>query len=73
MYNCPSNKKHNSKGSRGPICHYCKKPGHVLANCRFKKNKSQSTGQANALVGVVSVFNDSEAVLRLKKVSQMLV
>ena len=34
----------------GPICHYCKKPGHVLSECLTLRRKQEKEASPNALV-----------------------
>ena len=36
--------------SFAPVCHYCKKPGHIMSDCWLLKKKRQDEVTPNALV-----------------------
>jgi hypothetical protein len=39
------------------ICHYCKKPGHFIKDCRVLKKKEQANNVEENLVAVISEVN----------------
>ena len=50
------------RGTHRIVCHYCKKPGHILANCRKRLDKLSGKTSEEAPVHLVSTLSKPQAV-----------
>ena len=42
--------KDRKPGSFSPVCHYCKKPGHVMSDCWLLKKRREKEAMPNVFV-----------------------